>query len=433
MRQLMIKVPAGEGQKVLAYAQQHNGRNITFLEAAAESEKCDLLIVNLPNHRLGDLLEALEELPDMEMTLIPHSVLPLSPPASEVPNYIKEVQPRSPVEIWLNAQQSVGSWPSFLGYTLAGSVIVWIAMFTNSIFLLVAAMLVSPFAGPAMNTAVATATGDKDLLRQSIGRYFVSLGVMVAASAILSLVLGLETATSTMVNVSEVSAVALLLPLVAGAAGTLNLVQAENSSLVSGTAVGILVAASLAPPAGLIGMAGAIQRWDMTVNGIFLLLLQLVGINLAGTLVFRRYGLSPQGARFHRGQSRYYYGSVLVSIVLLTGLLAWQFTSSPSLQRSTQAQRALPIAEQVLNQRSDVRLVEANFRFTRPPGITDEKEALLGVLYVERIENTGIPNETLQRQIEEAIQQQLIAEGFNVKPLINATMLEPPSSLKAGN
>lgn len=428
MRQLMIKVPKGEGEKVLAQARACNGRNITFLESANESNKRDVLIVNLPNRSIGDLLAQLEALPDMEMTLIPHSVLPLSPPASEVPTYIEEVQPRSPVEIWLNAQQSVGSWSSFLGYTLAGSVIVWVAMFTNSIFLLVAAMLVSPFAGPAMNTAVATSTGDKALLRQSVVRYFVSLGVTVLAAAVLSLVLGLATATSTMVNISEVSSVAVFLPLIAGAAGALNLVQAENSSLVSGTAVGILVAASLAPPAGLIGMAAAIGRWDMAVNGFFLLLLQLVGINLAGTVVFRRYGLSSQGERFQRGHPLYFYASVMASLLVLTGLMIWQFSSSPSLQRSTQAQRALPIAAQVIREHPDVQLVEANFRFTRPTTLSSGKrEALLGVVYVEKVTETAVANNLfLQEELEQSIQQQLLAAGFNVNPLITVTLLEPP-------
>ena len=59
----------------------------------------------------------------------------------------------------------------------------------------------------------------------------------------------------------------------AGAAGAINLMQSERSSLVSGAATGMLVAASLAPPAGIIGMAAAIGRWDMAVSGLFLLLL----------------------------------------------------------------------------------------------------------------------------------------------------------------
>ena len=57
--------------------------------------------------------------------------------------------------------------------------------------------------------------------------------------------------------------------------------------------MGLLVAASLAPPAGLIGMAGAIGEWDMVVSAVFLLLLQLVGINLAGAAVFAGLGCHP--------------------------------------------------------------------------------------------------------------------------------------------
>lgn len=424
----MIKVPQGQGAQVLQLAQQHDGRNITFLQAADDGDRRNIIIVNLPNRSVGNMLAGLEDLPDMEMTLLPHSIFPLSPPASKVPPYIKKVQPRSPIEVWLNAQQSIGSWSSFLGYTVAGSIIVWIAMFSNNLYLLVAAMLVSPFAGPAMNTAVATATGDKVLLRQSVLRYFLSLGVMVVACMILSLVLGLVTATSTMISVSEVSSVAVLLPLVAGAAGALNLVEAENSSLVAGTAVGILVAASLAPPAGLIGMALALQRWEMAINGAFLLLLQLVGINLAGTLVFRRYGLSPQGARFRRGSSGTFYASVAASIVVLIGLLAWQFSSSPMLQRSTRAQRALPVAEQVISARGDVRLVEASFRFTRATGSKDAPETLLGIIYVERVgeKQTAVTTQTLEHQIGQAIEQEILIQGFNVKPLVSVIVLDPP-------
>jgi hypothetical protein len=51
--------------------------------------------------------------------------------------------------------------------------------------------------------------------------------------------------------------------IVLGAAGALNLCQSERSSLVSGAATGMLVAASLAPQAGLIRMGAAIGEWEM--------------------------------------------------------------------------------------------------------------------------------------------------------------------------
>ncbi len=150
--------------------------------------------------------------------------------------------------------QSVGSWKGFLGYAAAAGVVVWIGLYTNTSYLLVAAMLIAPFAGPAMNLAIATARGDITLLKRSLIRYFSALLVTILVALALSLILRQEIPTNQMVQTSELSSVALLLPLAAGAAGALNLVQSQRSSLVSGASVGMLVAASLAPPAGLVDL-----------------------------------------------------------------------------------------------------------------------------------------------------------------------------------
>jgi uncharacterized membrane protein len=431
MRQLIIKTAHGQGSRALDLAREHGGQNTAVLETGPAH---DLIITHVPNRSVGDLLQGLEkQTSGLEVTLSPQAIIPLAPPLDQVPDHVANVQPRSPVEIWLNAQQSVGPWLSFLGYAAAGSLIVWIAMYTNTIYLLVAAMLVSPFAQPAMNTALATAVGDKSLLRQSIGRYFGSLTLTILIAAALSLLLNLQTATNVMVSVSEVASVAVLLPLIAGAAGAMNLAQAENSSLVSGTAVGVLVAASLAPPAGLIGMAAAIQRWDMAVNGVFILLLQLVAINLAGALTFRVYGLRPQGAQFRRGHATYFYGSLLLSVIALAGLLVWQFQDSPSLQRSTRSQEALNIAEQALSDIPEARLIEANFRYTWPSTDQQGPQTLLGVVYVERMGDTTVPASLLEEQVVSALENRLLAAGFNAKPLINVSVLDPPPSFSAEN
>jgi uncharacterized membrane protein len=141
----------------------------------------------------------------------------------------------------LLCQQSVGSWKGFLGYAAVAGFVVWIGLYTNTTYLLVAAMLIAPFAGPAMNVAIATARGDRQLLWRSIVRYFAALAVTIAVAAALSLILRQDIATSLMIERSQISSVAVLLPLAAGAAGALNLVQSDRSSLVSGAATGMYV------------------------------------------------------------------------------------------------------------------------------------------------------------------------------------------------
>ncbi|MEZ4732748.1 MAG: DUF389 domain-containing protein [Caldilineaceae bacterium] len=426
MRQLFIKVPTGKGEQVLALAREYEAINPVQMAAHDQEGDWDLVIAQVSNARVGPFLGDLESLPEMHVTLAPSSVLPMAPPATEVVQQIRDVSPRSPLEIWLNALQSIGSWKSYLGYTVAASLVVWIGMFTDTIFLLVAAMLIAPFAGPAMNVAVATASGDWSLLWRSVVRYFAALAVMVAVSALVSLLFQQQTATSTMVDISEVASVALLLPLVTGAAGALNLVQAESSSLVSGTAVGLLVAASLAPPAALIGMASAVGQWQMSVSGLYVLLLQLVGINIGGALVFRFYGLTSSGARYKHGRPRIFYASLAVTLILLAGLLFWQFRTTPTLQRSTIAQRAVGEVEAVLEASEFAYLVEANLRFTRPS--IQDQNTLLGVVYVQRQPDVTLTDEQIRQQLTAAIEQQLLAHQENVTPLITVTVLDAPAS-----
>ncbi|HSM56603.1 MAG TPA: DUF389 domain-containing protein [Candidatus Sulfomarinibacteraceae bacterium] len=424
MRQLMIQAPQGKGARVLDIAALYNPSNISRLEARRDEQGWELIILYVSNDQVGPLIEDLGVLDDLHITLQPTGVLPMSPPASRVPEQIRDVSPRSPMEVWLNGLQSIGSWKGFMGYALAAAIVVWVALFTNTIFLLVAAMLIAPFAGPAMNAALATAAGDKTLLGRSLLRYFVSLAFLILATAALSVILQQKTPTTTMVSISQLSSVAVLLPLIAGAAGALNLVQAENSSLVSGTAVGLLIAASLAPPAGVIGMAAALGRWDMAFNGAFTLLLQLLGINLAGSLVFRAYGVSPSGSRYQRGTSLVFYLSLAITTVCLALLLAYQFSSSPALQRSTRAQRAVEVVQQVIEENDAARLVETNMRFTRPSHLS--QETLLGVIYVQRSEDTALSDEEISASLVEAIQQRLLAEGFDVAPVLDITVFEPP-------
>jgi uncharacterized membrane protein len=201
--------------------------------------------------------------------------------------------------------------------------------------------------------------------------------VTILVTAVLSLLLGLAATTNTMTDVSKVSAITVLLPLVTGAAGALNLTQAENDNLVAGTAVGLLVAASLAPPAGLVGMVLALGRWNMVVTA-----------------------------------------------VLLLGLLTWQFAGSGlNLERSSLEQRTINEVETVLSENRLASLIEANLRFTRPPAEQNRQPTLLGVIYVQPEPNVTTSTEEIKQELTRAIQQQLATE-YNVTPLISVVVLE---------
>ncbi|WP_036480480.1 DUF389 domain-containing protein [Myxosarcina sp. GI1] len=425
MRQLLIEVQAGKGKAILELAKQKfGGTNLSQVEANSIRGAIDLIFVYLPNSQIEDFLAELEDFSELHVTLIPRGVMPLRPPVAEVPQKVMDVEPKSPLEVFLAGLQSVGSWKGFLAYAAAGGVVVWIGLFTNSSFLLVAAMLIAPFAGPAMNTAIATARGDSMLLRKSLLRYVSAISVTVIVTAILSLVLRQELATSSMVESSKVSTISVLLPLVGGAAGALNLVQSERSSLVSGTAVGMLVAAALAPPAGTLGMAAALGRWGMVLNGLFLLVMQLVGINLAAAIVFRLYGLSVEGARYKRGKKWLFPITLGITSLVLVALVSLQFSLSPNLQRSSLEQRANTEVQQVIENSNLARLVKSSVSFTRAN--IEGQNTLLCLVYVQRPNNVTASDREISTRLTKLIQNRLRQKDFPATPLVNINVLEAP-------
>jgi uncharacterized hydrophobic protein (TIGR00271 family) len=426
MRQLLVQVPQGYGKTVLETAKACDGTNLATIEAMGVQQPLDLAFVHISNGKLEKLLEKLQDIPDLSFTLLPTGIMALHPPADAAAAQVTNVEERSPIEIFLSGLQSTGSWKGFLSYAAIAGVIVWIGLYTNTSYLLVAAMLLAPFAGPAMNTALATARGDRQLLRRSIVRYFAALGMTIATTALLSWVLQQQIPSNLMIDSSQISTVSVLIPLAAGAAGALTLIQSDRSSLVSGAATGMLVAASLAPPAGIVGMAGAIGRWDLATNGLFLLLLQLGGINFSAALVFRLFGgLSTQGARYQRGQRGVFPISVGLSAIALIGLLVWQFSSPPNLERSSLAQRANAELQQVVQQSDAAQLVESNVQFTRAN--IQGQNTLLCVVYVQRQPDAARSTDQIQADLTQAIQAHLLAKGFNAMPLVNVVVLETPT------
>jgi hypothetical protein len=99
-----------------------------------------------------------------------------------------------------------------------------------------------------------------------------------------------------------------------------------------------------------------------------------------------------------------------VSAIALTGLLSWQLSNSPNLERSSRAQQANAEVQSVIQQSNQVQLVESTVRFTRAdiPG----QNTLLSEIYVQRQPDVKVSNEAIQAELTQAIQSHLLEQGF---------------------
>lgn len=363
MRQLLLQVPDGRGEEVARRAGERGAATSSWWTGrAGDGTSVDLLSLSLPNAEVGPLLTELEDLGQLEAVVPSSSVYAFEPPSDRPSAELVDVTARSPVEVFLAGQQSAGSWRGFLSYAVVAGVVVWIGLYTETSYLLTAAMLLAPFAGPAMNTAIGVASGDRDLLRQSVLRYLAGVAVTAVASAVMTLVVGQHEVTGTTVEVLSLSNIAVLLPVAAGLAGATHLIQSEHSSLVSGAAVGMLVAASLAPPTGGLGIALAIGRWDLVGPALFTISAQLVGITLVAAVVFRLYGLTAGRGRFEHGRRRLFPVAMSALSVALVALLLVQFLPAAALQTGSLAQTAAEIAADETDADSRVELLDVSAR-----------------------------------------------------------------------
>lgn len=423
MRQVFLRTPAGRGREVLEIAESHGAVNCATYSAEDREAPVDVTVVHVPTPAVGQLVDALHDIPDLRVSFSPENILALRPPFEDAEQQAMESGTRSPFETLLDSVSSISSLWGFMVYTLLASVLVWVGLLTGTSYLLVAAMLVAPFAGPAVNGALGAAHGDLRLLGRGIGRFAGGLGVMIVTCWVLSLVADQESATMLMDSVSRVPAVAVLLPLVGGCAAAVHLILSQRASLVTGAAVGTLVAAALAPSAGTVGMALSLGLWGMAGDAMFELALQLAGILLSGAVVFRLGNrLGPSAIRAAKGRTGVYPVAVGLTAALTLGLLGFQ-ASTDGLSTERVVHHADHVVQRTIVDTPGVTYVGADIRFAAhgPAG----RRTLLAEVYVATSTNNN--TEALADELTAKLQTAL-AEGTSQRPLalIDVSVLTKP-------
>jgi uncharacterized membrane protein len=427
MRQIFMQATSGDGAQIVRRAADRGAKNIATVPANGDGRDCDLIILHLPNDEVEPFLDDIEGLGELEVSINPNGVYTLDPPVNRPEEDHLETRRGSSLEIAIEGLNSAGTWAPLFGYAGVAGMVVWIGLYGGTWFLLTAAMLIAPFAGPAMNTAIASATGDLGLMRHATGRYFAGIATTAAVAALLTGLVGPEMPTTIMSHVTSLSAFTVLLPVAAGAAGALYLIYAGQTSLISGAAVGILVAASLAPPSGAIGMAAVMGRWDIVSTASFVIALQLVGINAAATALLRVSGVSHLSAREGRAHSRSFPITMAASLVAVVALVVLQQYAGTPLQRTTVALEAEAAIDDAVTASGIGRLVDTDIWFTP---YVEEADRMIAVVYVAPIDGDGGRVTWDDRDAVETEVEGLVAEAFtglalSRPPLIDVVLLAP--------
>lgn len=167
-------------------------------------------------------------------------------------------------------------------------VVAAVGLVNNNVAVIIGAMVIAPLLTPNVALSLSTTLSNPLLAKQAL----ITLGVGITVALGLSFLFGMfldvdptisEIALRTNVNLGDV-----VIGLVAGAAAALFFSMGIGTSL-----VGVTVAAAILPLLVVTGLLMGTGEISLASRSLLLLTTNLIGINLAGTLVFMVLGVWP--------------------------------------------------------------------------------------------------------------------------------------------
>ncbi len=200
------------------------------------------------------------------------------------------------------------------------TVVAAVGLVRDDVAIVIGAMVIAPLLGPNIALSLATALGDKGLVRTSLKA--IAAGVTVAAlvSLVIGLVVNVDPATPALVARSNPGLGDVLLGLCAGAAGAL-----AFTTGVPAVVVGVMVAVALLPPLVTAGLLVGAGHVGPATGALTLCLANVTCINISAMATFYIQDVRPrtwwEKDRARRGTRRAGLAWV-VMFAILFGLIA---------------------------------------------------------------------------------------------------------------
>ena len=183
--------------------------------------------------------------------------------------------------------------PEFLTMLLLSGLLALFGLLQNSVAVIIGAMLISPLMDPILAAALALLLGDSKLGRKTAIVLGLSIGAVIAITAIVAWLVPLKEATPEILARTHPNLLDLFIAFLSGLAGTLALRTSSTSYTIL---PGVAIAVAVIPPLSVVGYAMSTHHWTMAWGGFLLFVTNLVSIMLSAALVFRLMGFHPHEA-----------------------------------------------------------------------------------------------------------------------------------------
>lgn len=172
---------------------------------------------------------------------------------------------------------------SYISSIIFANLIALFGLLTNSVAVVIGAMLISPLMGPIFSLGLAFTMGDLVLSRRALRNIALSILLTVFVAALFTLLSPLKGATHEILARTRPNIYDLLIAAFSGTAGALALCTRKNYLF---TTTGVAVATAVIPPLSVVGYGVGTWQLGMAMGGFLLFFTNLVAIVISSNAVF---------------------------------------------------------------------------------------------------------------------------------------------------
>jgi uncharacterized hydrophobic protein (TIGR00341 family) len=312
VRLVQVTIPAGKRETVLSELDDE-GIDYVLTEETSGREFTGVVSFPLPTTAVEPVLDRLREtgIDEDAYTIVVDAETVVSRRFEQLEERYEEDEETDKriarEEIHTRARDLAPNFWPYLVMTVVSAVVATAGLLLDDAAVVVGSMVIAPLIGPAMATSVGTVVDDQSMFRCGVKLQAVGLAVAVVAATLFATLMRVTNAVPPGTDVFMIEQIsirlapgflALVVALGAGVAGGVSLATGVSAAL-----VGVMIAAALVPPLGVIGIAIAWGRPAPVFSASVLVLVNTLSINLTALVVLWYMGYRPDHW-FREGDAR---------------------------------------------------------------------------------------------------------------------------------
>ncbi|MFN0264462.1 TIGR00341 family protein [Tepidamorphus sp. 3E244] len=239
---------------------------------------------------LDSIEEKLQHTDDWRVLVLPvDGVLPLPDEEDTKADEEAEDQRLSREEIFNQVRSGAGLSTDIMLLLAASAIVASGGILTDTIAVTIGAMLIAPMLGPILSLVLGNALGERWLIFNSLIASVSGIAIAFGVGAITGFLFEAKPSGVQIASAVQVGFEDIVLAIASGVAAALSVTSRQVTIM-----VGVMVAAALLPPIVTSGILFGGGHFGLSGRAMLLGLTNIVGINLAGQLVFLWKGIRPR-------------------------------------------------------------------------------------------------------------------------------------------